>query len=150
MDRDSVLHSIDQAFGDLPRPAVMVRNPRHCDECADHEATMQAVTPQNVTMTEIGSPAWDPVCFLSDEAFCYFMPGFARLVLDDDYLDQLLFHLDQGFRTDILNAQQRRAVMQLLDYTSEIMLETIYDYRLENTWDRVRSRLADLDEGKPV
>ena len=97
MDRDAVLAAIDRAFGELPRPETMVRNPNHCDECAEHEATMQGLTPQTVGLEEVGSPAWDPVCFLSDAAFCYFMPGLARLALNVEgyYIGQLLFPLDQ-------------------------------------------------------
>ena len=128
MDSDNILAQITAAFGQLPRPETMVRNPIHCDECAEHEATMQAVTPQTVAMSDIGSPAWDPVCFLSDEAFCYFMPGFARLTLsDDDYIYQLLFHLDQGFRADAFTPEQRRAVAALIDYVAETRLDEIVD-----------------------
>ena len=89
MDRDTILANINAAFGSLPRPETMVRNPNHCEECVEHEATMQAVTPDSVTLNEIGNPGWDPVCFLNDEAFCYFMPAFARMILSDDENDYI-------------------------------------------------------------
>jgi hypothetical protein len=125
MDRAAALAAIDRAFGTLARPAVMGRSPQHCDECADHEATMQAVTPETVTLEQVGNPAWDPICYVTDEAFCYFMPGLARLALgtgEDYYLDQFLFHLEQGFRIDAFTAEQRRAVALLLDHIAAIML----------------------------
>jgi hypothetical protein len=128
MTRETVLAAIDAAFGPCPRPATLVVNPHHCDECADHEATMQAVTPQTLTLEQVGSPAWDPVCFLSAAAFCYFMPGLARLALgtgEHYYLDSLLFHLEQGFRIDAFTADQRRAVHDLLDFCLTSMLDEI-------------------------
>lgn len=130
MDSHNILTAINTAFGNLPRPVTMVRNPDHCDECAEHEATMQAVTPETISPEQVGSPAWDPVCFITDETFCYFMPGFARLVLSDDmdendYIYQLLFHLDTGFRTEAFDDAQRQAVADLIDYVAETRLDEI-------------------------
>ena len=144
MDKETILTTIDQVFGAIPRPETMVRNPNHCDECADHEAVMQRVTPEALALNEVGSPAWDPVCFLSDEAFCYFMPGFARLALEDDgaYLWQFFFHLDQGFRVDAFNAEQRRAVAALVDYIGDNMIEALIDNMAEAEFDRVQASLA--------
>ena len=73
------------------------------------------------SVLQVGSPAWDPVCYLTDEAYRYFMPGFARLMLgrgDDYYLDQFLFHLESG-RIACLDEEQCRAVADLLDYLYE-------------------------------
>ncbi|MBZ0291330.1 MAG: hypothetical protein K8L99_02075 [Anaerolineae bacterium] len=149
MDKDTVLAAIDKAFGHLSRPQAMVRNPNHCDECADHEAVMQAVTPQTVSLQEVGSPAWDPVCFLSDEAFCYFMPGLARLSLNsgqDYYLSQFLFHLEQGFRIDPMNAEQRRALAQLIDYIGETMLDEVINNMDDHGLARVMDLLAESED----
>ena len=144
MEKDTVLKAINAAFGAIPRPEMMGRNPNHCDECADHEAVMQGVTPQTITLNEIGSPAWDPVCFISDEAYCYFMPGFARLALDDsgEYLSQFFFHLDQGFRADAFNREQRHAVAQLVDYIGDNMVEAIINSMAEAEFDRVQKSLT--------
>jgi hypothetical protein len=135
---------IDQAFGSLPRPKTMLCNPNHCDECVEHEATMQAHTPQTISLEEIGNLGWDPVCYISDEAYCYFMPGFARLVLDDDalYTDQFLFHLDSGFRTDTFNPEQRRAVAQIIEYLGTTILDERTSDILKAEWNRVRDRLS--------
>jgi hypothetical protein len=125
MDKQTVLDAIDKAFGHLPRPAVMGRNPDHCDECADHEAVMQAHTPETISLEEVGNPGWDPVCFITDEAFAYFMPGFARLTVDDDYIYSLLFHLGKTNRIQAFNSEQRGAVAQLMKYVAETMPETL-------------------------
>lgn len=122
MEIEGILAAIDEAFG-CERPAQMVRNPGHCDECTEHEGTMQAVTPETVSLEQVGNLAWDPVCYLTDEAWRYFMPGLARLALgrgDGYHLDQFLYHLESG-RIDCLNAEQCRALSALLDHLYETM-----------------------------
>lgn len=141
MEIQELSAAIDKAFGG-DRPAPLGRNPEHCDECAEHEEVMQAVTPETVSLQQVGSPAWDPVCFLTDEAYCYFMPGFVRLVLrqgDDYYLDQFLFHLESG-RIACLNAEQCRAIAALLDHLYETRAAEIDD----NMDDKVLGHVMDL------
>src|SRR5690242_17899206 len=141
MDKDTILAAIDQAFGDLPRPKTMVRNPNHCDECSDHEAVMQAVTPQTITLKEIGNIGWDPVCYLTDEAFCYFMLGFARIALakPGSYLFQFFLHLnyEPSSRIDAFNREQRRAVKQLVDYIGETMPDKVTANMIDDEWKQV-------------
>jgi len=147
MDKDAVLAVVDQAFGHLHRPETMVRDPNHCEECAEHEAVMQAATPQTITLNEIGNPGWDPVCYLSDEAFCYFMPGFSRLALDTSgfYLSQFFFHLDydQSFRIKAFDSEQCRATLQLIHYIGETMPDKVTDHMVKDELDRVKERLTD-------
>jgi len=143
MEIDGILAAIDEAFG-CERPAQMVRNPGHCDECAEHEVTMQAVTPETVSLDQVSSPAWDPVCYLTDEAWRYFSPGLARLALgrgDGYYLDQFLFHLESG-RVECLDARQCRAIATLLDHLYETMAGEIE----ENMDDKVLGHVMDLLE----
>lgn len=144
MEIDTILEVIGRAFSGA-RPAQMVRNPKHCDECAEHEEVMQAVTPQTVSLEQAGSPAWDPVCYLTDEAYCYFMPGFARLTLgrgDDYYLDQFLFHLESG-RVACLDEEQCRAAADLLDYLYETKSDEIDDYKDDKALGHVMDLLAE-------
>ena len=148
MDKTTILAAIDQAFGHLPRPQIMLRDPTHCEECVDHESVMQTVTPQTISLNEIGNPGWDPVCYIADDAYGYFMPGFVRLALDGDadyaypYLDQLFFHLGHTDRIAAFNAEQRRAVAQLIDYIGENLLDVIIANCLEIDFDHVTANLA--------
>jgi hypothetical protein len=145
MALDPILSAIDEAFRS-DRPARMVRNPSHCCECAEHEEAMQSVTPETVSLKQVGSPAWDPVCYLSEEAYRYFMPGLARLARgrgDAYYLDQFLFHLESG-RIDGLNGQQCRALGALLDDLYETMSDEIDG----NMDDRTLGHVMDLLEGR--
>lgn len=147
MKIEGILAAIDEAFG-CDRPAQMVRNPGHCDECAEHEGTMQAVTPETVALDQVGSPAWDPVCYLTDEAYRHFMPGFARLALgtgDNYYLDEFLSHLESG-RIDCLDTKQCRAIAALTDHLYETMADEIEG----NMDDKVLGHVMDLLEQRLV
>ena len=120
-----MLAAIDQSFGSIARPDQMCMNPRHCEECEEHEQTLQGVTPDTVSLKEVGSPGWDPMCFASGITYQYFLPGLSRLALgieDDYYLGQFLFHLDTE-KTDGFNADQKRAVLDFLKFVRETMLE---------------------------
>jgi hypothetical protein len=150
MDKEAILAAIDQAFGQIPRPEIMLNNPTHCDECMDHESVMQRVTPETISLNEIGNPGWDPICYVADDTFCHFMPGFVRLALDADthydYLVQLFFHLGHTDRISAMNADQRRAVRQLMDYIYENLLDVIVDNCLEIDFDHVNTNLAAAGE----
>jgi len=81
MSKQEVLAKINEVFGSLPRPVQFVRNPDHCDECEEHEETLAKLTPETISLKEVGSPAWDPMAFASDTSYQYFLPGLARLAL---------------------------------------------------------------------
>ena len=127
----------------------MVRNPGHCEECAEHEAAMQAVTPESVSLEQVGNPGWDPVCYLTDEAWRYFMPGLARLARGRDgeyYLDQFLFHLASG-RINSLNEEQCRSLAAFLESLYDSMAEMVEDSdarTLGHAMDLLEERMAAL------
>lgn len=100
----------------MPRPEHFT-NFTHCSECAEHDETLRSHTPATIGLDQLGHPGWDPICFVSDAGFHYYMPALARLAVDStaDYLQQFLFHL--GYcpeRIEALNGEQRAAVLALL------------------------------------
>lgn len=121
MTKDEVLAAVDAAFGEEPRPARFVRDPDHCEECADHEAVLQSVSRDTIGLAEVGNPGWDPLCYVTDAAFRHLVPGLARLALgegEDYYLDQFLFHLESG-RIEAMSGAQARAVELLLRHSQD-------------------------------
>ena len=80
-DRD-VLEQVRRAFGRYPRPEHFT-NFEHCDECAEHDRTLLARTPDTLIIEDVGNPGWEPICFTSPAGFAYYLPGLARLVLED-------------------------------------------------------------------
>lgn len=144
MSKQEILSKIDAVFGKLPRPAQFIRNPRHCDECEEHEETLSKVNPKTISLKEVGSPAWDPMSFASDASYQYFVPGLARLALGREkeyYLDQFLFHLDSG-RIDEMNPAQKRALADFLWFVYETMPEEVDSKHLGDVeWARVIDKL---------
>jgi hypothetical protein len=109
------LAAVREAFESVPRPELMIRGTCSCCECAEHNLTLLSRTPETITLQELGSPAWDPMCFASDAAFAYYLPAMIRLALEDTiYVDQLSFHLSWEDRVDSMNRQQARAVLDAL------------------------------------
>lgn len=100
MKADAIIAEAERAFSGLSRPDMFIRGTCTCEECLEHEATMQSFVPENMPLDKLDKPGWDPICFASDEAFAYFMPGLVRLVLQhtDDYVQQFLFHLENADR----------------------------------------------------
>ena len=78
--KQPVLEAVARAFDDEPRPENF-GNYRHCCECAEHDKTLRAHSPETIGLDELGKPSWDPMCFATDEGYRYYMPALARLAL---------------------------------------------------------------------
>lgn len=76
-----------QHFTDFPQ----------CEESFEHDQTLINSTIEEIGLSELGNPGWDPICSCSVEGKKYFMPAFIRLSLEtidhDSYFYQFLFHL---------------------------------------------------------
>lgn len=84
----------------VPRPPHFT-DFEHCAECAEHDATLQGSSIDDIGISELGNPGWDPISFCSAEGIAYYFPALVRLSLDtadkeDFYFEQLLFHLEYG------------------------------------------------------
>lgn len=117
MRKEQILAVIQDAF-QIPRPQSFIRGTCCCDECLEHEAVMQTFDSEDLPLDKLNRPAWDPICFASNEAFFYLLPGLARLVVDhlDEYAAQFVFHLQQPERLDALSPWQAQRLVQLFDY----------------------------------
>ena len=112
----------------VPKPEHF-GNYRHCCECAEHDLTLSGVDVHSIGLEQIGSPAWDPLCFSHPEGLVYYLPALIRITLDtinnrsERYLDQFLFHLikdgpENSFVT-ACNRDQRQFVADFLAYLIE-------------------------------
>ena len=113
----------------------------------EHNETMKAHTREDITIHELGNAAWDPMCFASDEAFVYYLPAMFRLAFGpDDYIDQLLFHLDSPGRLDALDRKQAQAVLKalwvLVEERGHEIQGTSADRQLESVIERLEERLG--------
>jgi len=113
-------------FGDVSRPAHFT-DYEHCCECAEHDATFQAHTPETIGREALGHPGWDPLCFATDAAFLYYFPALVRHAItgidDNYYLDQWLFNLvwdgPRNRRLAACSAEQRRFVTKVIEWLLE-------------------------------
>ena len=118
MTRDQVTSEIEKVFGGIRRPGTFIRGTCICDECREHESDMQKFNPDDLPLNKLDKPGWDPICFASNRALGYFMPGLVRLVLEhpDRYVDQFIFHVEQPERLAGFSPEQARALICVLDY----------------------------------
>ena len=121
------LAAIEQEFANIIKPKHFT-NYQHCEECAEHDQTLLNTTRDTISLKELGSPGWDPICFITDpEAFKYYLPAMARLAAgrgDEFYLEQFLFHLNKE-RIRSISRSGRKAIADYLEELLELMPEEI-------------------------
>lgn len=119
--REQVITEVRRAFGGIPRPEPFIRGTCWCEECTDHDQEMRAFPPDDLPLEQLDNPGWDPICFASDQAFAYLMPGMVRLALEHtfDYIDQFLFHLGLPERVAVLTPDQLNALIGVLELLVE-------------------------------
>lgn len=97
----AILARIEHVFEGLQKPEHFTEH-QHCDECADHDATLRAKTRKTLNRKDLGTQGWDPIVFCNVEAIAYLFPALAHHALLPDlseygvYCDSLLYHLAHG------------------------------------------------------
>lgn len=120
-------------FADAPRPEHHT-NYEHCEECREHDDLMRSRELDTLELADVDNPGWNPVCFLSAEAFRYWFPAFARLCClppaeELSYLPEFLFFLGPvegdssgvSRQTALFSPTHRRAVLTFLRWNAEHM-----------------------------
>ncbi len=112
------MSEVQEAFAGVPRPTMFIRGTCQCQECLEHEQVMQSFTLSDMPLDKLDNPGWDPICFASDKAFAYLIPGLVRLVLyhTDAYIQQFLFHLENSERIALFTRPQATALLHVLDF----------------------------------
>ena len=122
-ERQNILAEIAEAFA-VPRPAWFV-NAKHCCECAETEAALQALSPAAVDLRIAGSGG--PFTLISNpDGFKYFLPALARLAYDSQYLRDFLSQI-WYLRTDTFDIRQRAAVEALLMHLAVSLAPALTD-----------------------
>jgi hypothetical protein len=145
MDTDQeIIDIVMKAFALEPRPQHFT-NYLHCCECAEHNDLLASRDLESLRLEDINNAGWDPICFITEEGFRYYLPSLARLALTsststDWYLPQLLFHLigdgPQNRRVRCCSMPQKRAITALLWQVVETRSELIADYQIEEELQR--------------
>jgi hypothetical protein len=121
-EQDRILAEIAESFA-VPRPDWFV-DAKHCCECAEHEAELQAETVETLRREVMGDGGWDPVTFIKNpDGFKYFMPALARIACatgPDYFLGSFLTYLNAD-RVESFTERQRAEVEALLLHLGEVL-----------------------------
>jgi len=145
MTTEQLITDIRTAFKSF-RPTMFIRGTCSCDECLEHEATLQTFVSAELPLEKLNSSAWDPICFASNEAYFYLLPGLVKLVLDhtDEYVSQFIFHLSQPERLESFSPQQAQALIRVLDYLVDKQAPALDINQAADDLLRLRESLEDL------
>ncbi len=149
MTRDQILSEVQKAFRTVRRPDRFIRGTCSCEECLEHEAEMQAFVPDNLPLDRLDNPGWDPICFASNEAFAYFIPGLVTLVFDhtDDYVQQFIFHVEQPERLASFSPGQALCMLRVLDFLILNETNALDDNLVVDEVIRTREKLGQIASG---
>ena len=120
--QDRILAEIAQAFA-VPRPDWFC-DAKHCCECAEHEAELQAETVETLRREVMGDGGWNPDAFITNpDGFKYFMPALARIACatgPEYFLGSFLTYLNADL-VETFTERQRAAVEALLLHLGEVL-----------------------------
>ncbi len=120
-----MIDDITSAFAGAQRP-VHFTDISHCSECAQHDKTLQAAGRDALQLSHVGTPGWDPINFVTDDAYRYLLPGLVRVMVQNpgQYFDRFLLHLRPD-RLAAMPAVESRAVENFLNrYRERIARQT--------------------------
>ena len=149
MKRIDVINEIDSAFAGIARPEIFIRGTCQCCECWEHNKTMSYLNPIDLPLDKLNNPGWDPICFASNHAFSYFLPGLVRLILNHpgDYIQQFLFHIEQPERIDSFKKVQIFALINVLDILVLEEINAVEENFVIDDIIRLRETLEHVVEG---
>ena len=118
MTRNQIISQAQKTFKKSRPLDMFIRGTCSCDECMEHEAVMQTFNSINLPLDQLNNQGWDPICFASNDAFMYLMPGLVKLALDhtEDYIQQFIFHVEQPDRLAALTPEQSQMLTFVLDF----------------------------------
>ncbi|UCH48106.1 MAG: hypothetical protein JSU95_19100 [Betaproteobacteria bacterium] len=129
---ETLIIEATQVFGKIHRPEHFTDH-KHCCECAEHDETLKAFTPETITREALGHAGWDPMTFATDTGFRYYLPALIRMALtkkdDDYYIDQFLSQVTRdGLRNSrwvACTAEERAVVLKALHVLLEERTEEV-------------------------
>ena len=111
------LEKINKAF---PTDGVrrLIRDPNHCSECLEAQKYLEALTPADIELEDIGDRiGFDYFSMITDEGYLYFIPGLCRIALEErpEGISHLLLRLGRA-HTIITKETHKDAILDFLDY----------------------------------
>lgn len=140
----SALDKIDEAFGEVERPAYFT-DVNHCPECLEHHEELSRRPRMELQRADLGTMGWDPLSFTSAQGIAYLFPLLARYSMApslwpnyDWYGDQMCFRLTYQSQNNSFyrscNSAQRSAVAGMVAWIIENRTNEIELYLSEDEW----------------
>ena len=134
MSIEQVIDEANAVCGQIQRPEHFT-DYVHCCECAEHDHTLSAHSPDTITREALGHAGWDPMTFATDAGFRYYLPALIRMALtqtgDDYYIDQFLSQVirdgPRNSRWCACTPEERSMVLKALIALLETRAEEIED-----------------------
>lgn len=99
-------------------------NYRHCEDCKEFDDVLRYFKRDDISFSELGNIAWNPISSVNIEGFLYYLPALARLALgkgDSYFVDQFLIHVDKQDRLGNMNQEEKSVFRDYLIWLSEEM-----------------------------
>jgi hypothetical protein len=140
-NQQELIDNLYLAFNCYARPEHFT-DYKHCDECLEHDQTMNSADLKTLNGSHVGTAGWSPFSFLTTEGFGYYMPRLLELSVrreknkhGESVLSILLFHLAPSKDYDRFSGYsdvQRKVVLEALKlmlerHQSEIVEEFIQE-----------------------
>jgi hypothetical protein len=122
-----------KTFNSRERPKHFIDRD-HCDECAEHDATLCSKNNDTLSFGDVGNISYSPISFITVEGFLYYLPGLARLARDtgDNYfLMTFLIYLDDWERRNAMTEPEKRALASYLSDLKQYAFTSI-EYNLDH------------------
>lgn len=144
-DREKAKHPvlrIRDLFSTEKRPEHFT-DVTHCEECADHDGTLQNWDNTNLPSKVVTNPGWNPIPFLTPEGYRYYYPRLCELAYgtgENYFLDSFLGQLE--YRLDLLSQVEKEATRALLIDIAETLQKDILLNLTGPDIDRIAAKLV--------
>ena len=136
MSKEEIINDAYRAFSSFLRPEHFT-DYTHCEECAEHDATMRSCSLPDIGANQVGNPGWSPIPFLTEQAYGHVMPRLLELALNnsfnsdnDPFVFQYLLALTptpEHRKLDNFTPEQARVILNSLCYIRDNMMGVIED-----------------------
>jgi hypothetical protein len=127
-DAEEIARSAEIAFDSVGKPEHFTDH-AHCDECAEHDATLRGCSRATISRADFGRPGWSPISFCSAHGLMYYLPALMRYsLMPNVYGYEALADLvasaigpdGQGKEmVSVANAMQRSVVVRFAQWLSD-------------------------------
>lgn len=141
MDNKKIIEEAYFDFSSFKRPEHFT-NYGHCEECALHDAALQQCALRDIGSIQVGTISWNPISFLTTDAYGYVMPRLIELSLNLELnmanelilFDWLIYITPspENNRGRGFSKKQKLVILNTLKYIEKQIWPTVEENNYEN------------------